>query len=99
VSYHTTEGKDRPSVPSPKYAHLVGMDPARARTFELRFGPYSGWTLGEVADVEPAYLVCVAEGFGPEPVKIAAQVLLRDLEARGTTWPTILQDLDKRGVQ
>ena len=51
---------------------------------ELRFGKFAGLTLGDVASLEPSYVDWIARTIGDPGINLAARVVWRYLQARGT---------------
>jgi hypothetical protein len=50
----------------------------------LRFGKFEGFTLGDVAEIEPSYVVWIVRTIDRDPdLTMAARVVMRELERSG----------------
>ncbi len=54
----------------------------------LDFGKFAGYTLGDVAEIEPTYVDWIVRTIGRDPeLSLAARVVLRELERSGDRRP------------
>ncbi len=57
---------------------------ANALDMRLAFGKFAGYTLGDVAEIEPTYVDWIVRTIGRDPeITLAARVVLRELERSG----------------
>ena len=71
---------------------------ATALDTPLRFGKFAGLTLGDVAELEPTYILWIVRTVGRDPeLSLAARVVLRDLERSGIVGREPLDAANPRG--
>ena len=73
-----------PSSVGPEPTGSAGPPPGRPSGSVLNFGRYAGWSLGEIARSEPAYLEWLDRMPIGRPYRAELDVLLRSLGRRGT---------------